>query len=41
MGLYAGASLIPAALIAISFVAMLFYPLDEAMLRRTGLLPRS
>lgn len=41
LGLYAGASLIPAALIAISFLVMLFYPLDEAMLRRTQSIPRS
>ena len=34
-GLYAGASLIPAGLIAISFLVMLAYPLDEAMLRAT------
>lgn len=30
--LYAGASLIPAALVAVSFVLMLFYPLNEARL---------
>jgi len=38
-GLYAGASLIPAALIAVSFLVMLAYPLDEKMLRATKLLP--
>lgn len=40
-GLYAGASLIPAALIAISFLVMLAYPLDEKMLRATRPLARS
>jgi GPH family glycoside/pentoside/hexuronide:cation symporter len=40
-GLYAGASLIPAALITISFLVMLAYPLDEKMLRATRLLPRA
>lgn len=34
-GLYAGASLIPAALMTLSFIVMLAYPLDEAMLRAT------
>lgn len=31
--LYAGASWVPAALIMVSFVLMIFYPLDESMLR--------
>jgi GPH family glycoside/pentoside/hexuronide:cation symporter len=38
MALYSGASLIPAGLIAISWLLMLSYPLDEKMLRRTKLL---
>jgi GPH family glycoside/pentoside/hexuronide:cation symporter len=36
--LYAGASLIPAALVTLSWLLMLSYPLDEKMLRQTKLL---
>jgi len=38
LALYGGASLIPAALIAFSWLLMLAYPLDEKMLRQTQLI---